>query len=270
MGGRCVDAVSSLLERFVLGHPPINWGYVLAVLLGHSSFQHRYSQRPAKPSSGETGDFNAELQEMAPLPNFTSIHQVLPYLNNHRNNLSMVDIINACDWALDPGFIQRDAIAKFVHALPRAQQPQLVDNEQQQARQDEQPQLGQDECPLCCRPYGAGSGAHFSVILPCGHVVGVTCLKEFLKDTEACFDCGATVFKIPAATTTFTNPGHEGILRGFLQSGGVFVEEKMSVLGSDKSYAAFFRWAHGHSTDHDSIIARLHARETIGNLDIPR
>lgn len=223
---------------------------------------------------------------MAPLPNFTLIHQVLPYLNNHRNNLSMVDIKNACAWALDPGFIQRDAIAKFVHALPRAQQQQLIDNEQQkyshndrqrlglneqqQLRHDEQQQLGEGECPLCCRLYGIESGAHFPVVLPCEHVFGAACLKEYLKDNEACFHCGATVFKIPAATTTFTNPGHQEILRGFLQSGGVFLEEKMSVLGSDKSYAAFLRWAHGHSADHGSMIARLYARETIGKLDIPR
>lgn len=198
----------------------------------------------------------------------------------------MVDITNACDWALDPGFIQRDAIAQFVRALPRAQQQKDVGNEQQnyshanqqllgrdkqqQPRHDEQQHLGEDECPLCCRPYDVDSGAHFSVVLPCGHVVGALCLQELLKDTEACFHCEATVFKVPAATTTFTNPGHEGIIRGLLQSGGVFLGERMSVLGSDKSYAAFFRWAHGHGTDHDSIMARLHARETIGKLDIPR
>ncbi len=210
---------------------------------------------------------------MAPLPKFTSIHQVLPYLNNHRNHLSMVDITNACDWALDPGFIQRDAIAKFVHALPRAvddEQQKYSHHGQQQPHHDDQQQLVKDECPLCCRPYDVDSGAHFPVVMPCGHVVGAACLKELLKDTEACFHCGATVFKVPAATTTLANPRHEGILRGLLQSGGVFLGEKMSVLGSDKSYAAFFRWAHGHGTEHDSIMARLHARETIGKLDIPR
>lgn len=198
----------------------------------------------------------------------------------------MVDITNACDWALDPGFIQRDAIANFVHALPRAQQQQVVDDEQhkhshddqqilaqdeqQQPGHDDQQDLGEDGCLLCCRPYDVDSGAHFPVALPCGHVVGASCLKKSLKDTDSCLECGATVFTLPAATTVLANPGHEGILRGLVQSGGVFLEEKSSVPGSDKSYAAFFRWAYGHGTDHDSIIARLHAKETIGKLDISR
>ena len=214
---------------------------------------------------------------MASLPNFTSILQVRTYLNDHRDHLSMVDITNACDWALDPGFIQRDAIARFVHALPHAQQQQVVDDEQHKNSHDDQQQPGQDEqhlsedgCPLCCRPYDVDSGAHFPAVLPCGHVVGATCLKKSLKDTDTCFDCGATVFTKPAATTALANPGDEGILRGLVQSGGVFLEEKIWAPGSDKSYAAFFRWAYGHGMDHDSIIARLHARETIGKLDISR
>lgn len=198
---------------------------------------------------------------MASLPNFTSIQQVRTYLDDHRDILSMVDITNACDLALDPGFIRRDAIARFVHSLPRAQQQQFINDMQQ---------LSEDECLLCCKPYDADSGAHFPVALPCGHVIGSSCLKKSLKDTDICFECGATVFTAPAAATTLTDPEHEGILRGLVQSGGVFLEERSWVLGSDKSYAAFFSWAHGHGTDHDSIIARLHAKETIRKLDTSR
>ena len=190
----------------------------------------------------------------------------------------MVDVTNACQLALDPGFIQRDAIAGFVKALPRAQQQQqqgVADeqhknskDDQQLLAQDEQQYLSEDGCPLCCKPYDEDSGAHFPVALPCGHVVGASCLKKSLQDDDSCFECGATVFTIPVSTTALTNPEHEGIIRGLVQSGGSFLEEKSSVPGSDDSYAAFCRWAYAHGTDHDSIMARLHAKATIGKLDI--
>lgn len=58
----------------------------------------------------------------------------------------MVDIINGRDWALDPGFIQWDAIAKFVHALPRAQQQHLV--KQQKYSHNDRQRLSIDEQQL--------------------------------------------------------------------------------------------------------------------------
>lgn len=215
------------------------------------------------------------------LQNFTSIEQVLPYLNNHQN-VSMVEITNACDWALDPGFVRRDAIANFVLTLPRAQQQQLGDKEQPITSNDEEKHRGDDggeqvgsgkehddeqECPLCGRLYEVASGAHFPVVLPCGHVAGATCLKELLKDTEICFDCEAPTATLPAARTTLTNPRSQQIVRGLLQSGSVFLEEKKASAESDKSFAAFERWAYGRGTDHDSTMARLHAKEVIGELD---
>lgn len=110
--------------------------------------------------------------------------------------------------------------------LSHAQQQQLLEDEQEKCSHNNRHRLGLDEqqktrhdneqqhlsageCPLCYRPYGAKFGAHFPVVLPCDHDVGAACLKEYLKDTKDCFHCGATVLKIPAATTTFTNPGHE-------------------------------------------------------------
>lgn len=213
---------------------------------------------------------------MASLPNFTSIYQVRTYLNDHRDHLSMVDITNACALALDPGFIQRDAIASFVQTLSHASQQQVFADEQHEDRHDDQQLLaqnehqhpGEDGCPLCCGPYAVDPGAHYPVALPCGHVIGASCLKKSLQDDDTCFECGATVFTIPASTTAIANPEHEGIIRGLVQSGGIFLEENSSVPGSDKCYAAFCRWAYTHSTDHDSIMARLHAKATIRKLDI--
>ena len=43
--------------------------------------------------------------------------------------------------------------------------------------------------------------SHFPVALPCGHVVGASCLKKSLQDDDSCFECGATVFTIPVSTT---------------------------------------------------------------------
>ena len=86
------------------------------------------------------------------LPNFNSVDEVLPYLNAHRNRLSMVDITKACDWALDPDSIQRDAIARLITALRRPQKQKIGQYEQQNLDHDgqslgdnePQPKLGHD------------------------------------------------------------------------------------------------------------------------------
>lgn len=214
---------------------------------------------------------------MSSVPNFTSIQQVRTYLNDHRDHLSIVDITNGFQLALDPGFIKRDAIAGFVEALPRAQQQEQVvadghhkssKDDEQVLAQEAQPDLGGYGCLLCGKPYDGDFGVHFPVALPCGHVIGASCLKKSLQDDDSCFECGATVFTAPVSTTALRNPEHEGIIWGLVQSGGVFLKEKSLDLGSDKCYAAFCRWAYGHGTDHDSIMARLHAKATIGKLDI--
>lgn len=190
------------------------------------------------------------------LPNFSSNNEVLPYLFENRNNLTMMQIIHASDWALDPGFIQRNAITQFILRLPRAQQHQLVGNE---------------ECLLCNDPYETTSDAlHFPIVLPCCElIVGAACLFESLKTSESCVLCRATILTRPAAAAPpLANPASEGILRGLLKSGRDFLEEE-SI--SDKSYAAFKSWAHGNgtnSTDVESIIARALAREAIRKFQL--
>lgn len=186
------------------------------------------------------------------LPNFSSNNEVLPYLIENRHHLTMMQITHASDWALDPGFIQRDAIAQFILALPRAQQHQIDD----------------DECLLCCNPYEIDSDVHFPIVLPCGHIYGVACLAESLKESESCFYCRATILTRPAAAPPLANPGSEVILRGLLQSGRAFLEEGMLGSGSDKSYAAFSRWAHGYSTDVESFIARTFAKQLISKFEL--
>lgn len=186
------------------------------------------------------------------LPNFSSNNEVLPYLIENRHHLTMMQITHASDWALDPGFIQRDAIAQFILTLPRAQQHQLDD----------------EECLLCCNPYKIDSDAHFPIVLPCGHIVGAACLDESLKDNESCSHCRATIFTRPAAAPNLANPGSEEILRRLLQSGRVFLEERMLDPESDRSYTAFSRWAHGYSTDVESLIARIIAKELIRKFEL--
>lgn len=185
------------------------------------------------------------------LPNFNSNNDVLPYLIAHRNHLTMAEIIYACDWALDPGFIQRDAITQFMLTLPIAQQHQLED----------------DECPLCCSPYEADSNVHFPIQLPCGHILGDICLGELLKDSESCLFCRATIFTRPAAAPPLANRRSEDILRGLLQSGNFFLTETTTDSRSEKSFAAFCSWAHGRGGDNQSIIARLVATEKIGQME---
>lgn len=187
------------------------------------------------------------------LPNFNSNNEVLPYLIENRHHLTMMQITHASGWALDPGFIQRDAIAQFILTLPRAQQHQLDD----------------EECLLCLNPYETDSDAHFPIVLPCGHIVGAACLNESLKDGESCSHCRVTIFTTPAAAPQLANPASEEILRGLLQSGRVFLEETMLGSGSDKSYAAFSRWAHGDITDVESFIARTIAKELIRKFELP-
>lgn len=186
------------------------------------------------------------------LPTFNSNNEILPYLAQHRNHLTMTDITHACAWALDPGFIQRDAIAQFIFSLPRAQPHQL----------------DEEECPLCCSPYDADSNDHFPVLLPCGHIFGADCLSEWLKKSESCIYCRAPTFHAPAAAPPLASRTSEEILRGLLQSGREFLTETLLGSGSDKSYAAFYRWAHGHGRDSESIILRLVAREMIGQLEL--
>lgn len=185
------------------------------------------------------------------LPNFTSNNEVLPYLIKNRNHLPMTYITYACAWALDPGFIQHDAIAQFVFSLRRAQPNQLDDG----------------ECPLCCSPYEAHSEEDF-LVLPCGHIVGADCLSESLKNYESCPYCRATIFAAPPAAPPPTNSSSEETLRGLLQSGRVFLRESLTNSESDKSYAAFYSWAHGHGSDNESIMARLVARGMIGQLEL--
>lgn len=186
------------------------------------------------------------------LPNFNSNNEVLPYLIENRHHLTMMDIIHACHWALDPGFIQRDAIAQFILTLPRAQQHQLHD----------------EECLLCCNEYETDSGAHFPIVLPCGHIVGAVCLIESLKDSESCYYCRTTIFTRPAAAPPLADPSSEAKLRSLLQVGRVFLQETTLSSESDKSYAAFYRWAHGYSTDFESFIARTIAKQLIQGLKL--
>lgn len=184
-------------------------------------------------------------------PNFNSNNEVLPYLIENRNHLTMTDITHVCAWALDPGFIQRDAIAQFVLSLRHAQPDQLDDG----------------ECPLCCSPYKTHSGSHFPV-LPCGHIVGADCLSESLKDNESCPYCRETIYTAPAVASPPANSRSEETLRGLLQSGRAFLRETLTGPESDESYAAFYSWAHGHGSDNESIIARLVARGKIGQLEL--
>lgn len=184
------------------------------------------------------------------LPNFNSNNEVLPYLIEHRSHLTMTDITHACAWALDPGFIQRDAIAQFVFSLNRAQPDQLDDG----------------ECPLCCSPYERHSKDHFPVLLPCGHIVGADCLSESLKDNESCPYCRATIFTAPAAAPPPAYSGSEELLRGLLQSGRAFLTETLGSK-SGKSYAAFYSWAHDRGGDNESIMARIVAKQKIGQLE---
>lgn len=186
------------------------------------------------------------------LPNFNSNEEVLPYLIKNRHHLTMREIRNASAWALDPGFIQRDAIAQFVPTLPRAQQHQIDDG----------------DCLLWCgKPYDTDSGAHFPVALPCGHIVGATCLYEMLKDSETCFHCGSTIFTRPAVPR-LANLNSEQLLQGLVNVGGVFIEETMLGSGSDVSYAAFCTWARGHCTDFLIYTYRLLADQLITQLEL--
>lgn len=184
-------------------------------------------------------------------PNFNSNNEVLPYLIENRENLTMTDITDACAWALDPGFIQRDAIAQFVFSLPPAQASQLDDG----------------ECRLCCSPYNTHSEDFFPV-LPCGHIFGADCLRESLKDNERCPYCRATIYTAPAPASPPANSSSEETLRGLLQSGTAFLKETLTGSESDKSYAAFYSWAHGHGRDNESIIARFFAKGMIGQLEL--
>lgn len=186
------------------------------------------------------------------LPNFNSNNEVLPYLIENRHHLTMMQITYASDWALDPGFIQRDAIAQFILALPRAQQHQIED----------------EECLLCCNPYETDSDAHFPVVLPCGQIFGAACLRESLKESESCFYCRATIFTRPAAAPPLADPGSKKVLRGLLLSGRVFLEEGELDSESDKSYAAFSRWAQGNSTDVESFIARTIAKQLVTKFEL--
>lgn len=185
------------------------------------------------------------------LPNFNSSNDVRTYLIENRHHLNMIKITDASDWAMDPGFIQRDAIAQFILTLPRAQQHQLDD----------------ERCLLCLSPYDTVSDAHFPIVMPCGHIVGAACLSESLEDSESCPYCRATIFTRPAAAPHLANPSSETILRGLLQSGRAFLEETMLSSQSEKSYAAFYRWAHGHSIDSETVIFHALAREINRQLE---
>lgn len=188
----------------------------------------------------------------ATLPSFNSIEEVLPYLIKNRHHHTMTEIRHASDWALDPGFIQRDAIAQFVPTLPRAQQHQIDD----------------ENCLLWCgKPYDTDSGAHFAVALPCGHIVGASCLHEMLKDSETCFHCRSTIFTKPAVPRLAKSSSEE-LLQGLVNVGGVFIEETMSASGSDVSYAAFCTWARGHCTDFQIYTYRLLASQLIEQLEL--
>ena len=200
------------------------------------------------------------------LPHFNSNEDVLPYIIKNRHNLTMTEIREASDWALDPGFVQRDAIAQFVPTLARAQPHQIDDDD--------------DNCLLWCgKPYETAetetetettAGAHFPVALPCGHIVGASCLHEMLKESETCFRCGSTIFTRPAVPR-LDDLGTEQLLQGLVNVGGVFIEEETISAGSgsvDVSYAAFCTWARGHCTDYQIYTYRLLADQLITQLEL--
>lgn len=195
------------------------------------------------------------------LPNFSSANEVLPYLLENRNRLTMMQITDAVDWALDPGFVQRDAITQFILSLPRAQEPD-------------------EKCRLCYEPYGTDSpevvAIHFAIVLPCcWHIVGAPCLYQLLKDSESCSLCRETIFTRPPRAPPLDNPASKGILRALLKSGRTFIDKEDSMLlasgygsGSDRSYAAFCSWAHGKSSNVENIIARTLARDAIRRFEL--
>lgn len=194
------------------------------------------------------------------LPTFSSANEVLPYLLENRNRLTMMQITEAVDWALDPGFTQRDAITQFILSLPRAQEPD-------------------EECRLCYNPYETvfpeALAIHFPIVLPCcWHIFGAPCLYQLLKDSESCSLCRETIFTRRPRAPPLDNPTSEEILRALLKSGRTFINKEDSMLlasgyasGSDRSYAAFCSWAHGHSSNVENIIARTLAREAITKFE---
>lgn len=202
---------------------------------------------------------------MLPPPNFTSCEEVLPYLARNWQQLTMTEFTNACAWGLDPGFVQHDAIVHFIRSLPRIKHNQLP---------------REQDCHICFSPYNTHPFSEVPAVrLRCGHIVGATCLCEWLSSHDYCPQCRTKVCSDPMALPQALphqrlSNRHAQVLRGLLESGQKFLTEVRSGPTSGQGsvyvegYEAFRIWAYTPSENlggnHETIVARIHARAHIG------
>ncbi len=199
--------------------------------------------------------------KMLPTPSFNSPDEVMPYLIRNWNLLTMTEVIDACAWGLDPGFIQHDAIIHFIRSLPRIEQAQLP---------------VEQDCHVCCVAYHRHQPCEIAgVRMRCGHIVAASCLREWLIDHVSCPKCRTRICYNPATLPQehLSNIRHSQALRGLLESGTKFLDELRSSTNSGlgsiyvEGCQAFHSWAYTPSDrlagNNESIVARIHARAHI-------
>lgn len=190
---------------------------------------------------------------MVPLPQFASVKDVLPYLCRNYHQLTMEQFTSICEWGLDPGFVQRDMIAKFIEGLTTVEKNKLPQNQ---------------ECQICFRPHSThSSDGKPAVRLSCNHIVEADCLCEWLKTQDYCPHCRIKVFERPTdRSEQILNPRQAQVLVGMLESGKKFKDENSSGPHANSCWG-FRNWASEYTEDKESFVARNHARAHIARWD---
>lgn len=182
------------------------------------------------------------------IPSFASSHDVLPYIARHRWQMTITEILNSCNWAVDPTAVERDTIQAFLQSLSRLQLEDLTEK----------------DCPICLDEYGSDSPNDSPTKLPCGHVLGADCVKTWLiSGRNTCPQCRHQIFFRPVPLDIFSYSHIQLLeLRGAAR---IFLEETDGQ--ADQSYRAFRLWATGDAVDMNSMAYRRLALNAIDTVE---
>lgn len=168
------------------------------------------------------------------LTNLTS-DEIVRDVIRKRFIFSLDEIEDILAGILDPETIQQRAVIRFVASLPCIKPTDLG------------PASEDQKCSICLTEYGSKyrSEKKFPTMLPCHHIFGADCLKQWLQDHESCPLCRRIVFLRPVVSAHLKDPNLEQLARDFLFYLKTYLVTTQYKLYRDNSYRGFVCWAQG-------------------------
>lgn len=153
---------------------------------------------------------------------------------------SLDEIEDSLAGILDQETIQQREVIRLVASLPCIKPSDLG------------PASEDQNCSICLTEYGQNycSEKKFPKMLPCHHIFGADCLKQWLQDHESCPLCRRIVFLRLVVLAHLKDPNLEQLARDLLIYLKTYLVTTQCKLYRDNSYRGFVRWAQGFGPVH--------------------